>query len=78
MVYYAVIYCTVCVFRCNAMSIQESVPFFYPRLIPLHDVDVDSTELPIPIRCSYERLKENGVYLLGKLGCLEFCDHPVM
>ena len=52
--------------RCNAMSIKESVPFFYPRLLPLHDTDVDSTVLPQPIRCSYERLKDNGVYLLGK------------
>ena len=48
------------------MSIIESVPFFYPRLLPLHDLDVDATDMPMPIRCSYERLKDNGVYLLGE------------
>jgi len=32
-----------------------------------HDVDKEATGLPLVIRCSAERMAENGVYLLGKL-----------
>ena len=32
-----------------------------------HDVDKEATGLPPVIRCSAERMAENGVYLLGKL-----------
>ena len=31
-----------------------------------HDVDVEDTSVPKAIRCSIERMKDNGVYLLGK------------
>ena len=31
-----------------------------------HDVDADSSDLPQVIRCSADRMSENGVYLLGE------------
>ncbi|ELT99740.1 hypothetical protein CAPTEDRAFT_210583 [Capitella teleta] len=48
----------------NSMSVKASSVFFYPRLLPLHDIDPDSVSIPTAIRCSYEKLKENGVYLI--------------
>ncbi|XP_074619307.1 protein transport protein Sec24C-like isoform X2 [Acropora palmata] len=50
----------------SVMSMDQaaSVPYFYPRLFPLHDVDKEATGLPPVIRCSAERMAENGVYLL--------------
>ena len=30
-----------------------------------HDIDVNSESLPMPIRCSTERLQDTGAYLLG-------------
>lgn len=49
------------------MDVPTSVAYFYPRLIPLHNVkaDEDPVEIPAPIRCSSERMNEQGVYLLG-------------
>ncbi|XP_076459281.1 protein transport protein Sec24C-like [Babylonia areolata] len=48
----------------NAMDVQSTNVFFYPRLLPFHDTDFESSELPSAIRCSIERLQDNGVYLL--------------
>ncbi|KAL4239532.1 Protein transport protein Sec24C [Mactra antiquata] len=48
----------------NAMDVKSSCAFFYPRLIPLHDLDPSGTTLPSAMRCSAERLQDNGVYLL--------------
>jgi protein transport protein SEC24 len=48
----------------NAMSVCDTNAYFYPRLFPLHELDLNSQSLPSPIRCSYERLRDNGVYLL--------------
>jgi protein transport protein SEC24 len=48
------------------MDIPSSVVFFYPRLIPLHDIDVHSAELPSPIRCTSDKMLDVGVYLLGE------------
>ncbi|CAH1795236.1 unnamed protein product [Owenia fusiformis] len=48
----------------NSMDVESTCVFFYPRLLPLHDVDVDSSQLPTAIRCSAERLRDHGVYLL--------------
>ncbi|KAI0237798.1 Protein transport protein Sec24C [Lamellibrachia satsuma] len=48
----------------NAMPVTDSACFFYPRLLPLHDVDVNSEALPTALRCSYERINDVGVYLL--------------
>lgn len=48
------------------MDIPSSVVFFYPRVIPLHEIHVDSTELPNAIRCTSDKLWDDGVYLLGE------------
>jgi protein transport protein SEC24 len=48
------------------MDIPSSVVFFYPRLIPLHEIDIVSTELPSSIRCTAEKIQDVGVYLLGE------------
>uniref|UniRef100_A0A3B3RQ26 SEC24 homolog D, COPII coat complex component n=1 Tax=Paramormyrops kingsleyae TaxID=1676925 RepID=A0A3B3RQ26_9TELE len=46
------------------MGVEETQALFYPRLIPLHDVDPVSMAIPPPVRCSRERLSEQGLYLL--------------
>ncbi|KAF4523588.1 hypothetical protein B566_EDAN014336 [Ephemera danica] len=48
----------------TTMDIPTSVVYFYPRLLPLHDLDPASMELPAPIRCSSDKLRDDGVYLL--------------
>ncbi|XP_046668014.1 protein transport protein Sec24C [Homalodisca vitripennis] len=48
----------------NIMDIPNSVVYFYPRLIPLHDIDLDSSDIPLPVRCSAEKLRDDGAYLL--------------
>jgi protein transport protein SEC24 len=48
------------------MDIPSSVVFFYPRLVPLHEIDVNSTELPTAIRCTSDKIRDDGVYLLGE------------
>nr|KAF7423594.1 hypothetical protein H0235_008877 [Vespula pensylvanica] len=46
------------------MPISISVVYMYPRLLPLHDVDPDSTDLPQMLRCSIDKFTEDGAYLL--------------
>ncbi|XP_064620101.1 protein transport protein Sec24C-like isoform X2 [Lineus longissimus] len=48
----------------NSMDVSASCAFFYPRLMPLHDVDIGSRIVPTGIRCSVDRLQEDGAYLL--------------
>lgn len=48
----------------NGMSVENSVFYFYPTLISLHDLDVNSEEMPVPVRCSMEKLSASGAYLL--------------
>lgn len=50
----------------SIMDIPSSVVYFYPRLLPLHEIDLDTDILPSPIRCSSDKISEDGVYLLGK------------
>ncbi|XP_059802400.1 protein transport protein Sec24C-like [Hypanus sabinus] len=47
-----------------SMDVSETNVFFYPRLLPVHKMDVDSDEFPVAIRCSEERLSKGGIYLL--------------
>ncbi|XP_033744553.1 protein transport protein Sec24C-like isoform X2 [Pecten maximus] len=47
----------------SAMDVKSSHVFFYPRLMPLHNIE-KSAKMPRSIRCSAERLQDNGVYLL--------------
>lgn len=48
------------------MDVLTSVNHFYPRLIPIHDLDLSSeeVEIPAPIRCTIEKMTEQGVYIL--------------
>ncbi|XP_055031587.2 protein transport protein Sec24C isoform X3 [Misgurnus anguillicaudatus] len=48
----------------SGMDVAESHAFFYPRLLPLQKLDVESTALPVAVRDSEERLSRGGVYLL--------------
>ncbi|XP_029824250.2 protein transport protein Sec24C isoform X3 [Ixodes scapularis] len=47
-----------------SMDVASTVAYFYPRLLPLHDVDVDAVDLPVALRCTAEKVREDGVYLL--------------
>ncbi|XP_068231353.1 protein transport protein Sec24C [Palaemon carinicauda] len=48
----------------SSMTIDASVVYFYPRLIPISDEDPQNTGLPAPLRASYEKLRADGVFLL--------------
>ena len=40
-----------------------SVVYFYPRLIPLHNISIEETGVPNHIRCTIEKVRDDGVYL---------------
>merc|ERR1719210_1189250 len=46
----------------SSMDVGTSVAFFYPRLFPIHDLVDD--EMPRPVRCTMEKISDDGVYLL--------------
>lgn len=48
----------------SSMDVNSSVAFFYPRLFPIHDASPSETGLPVQIRCSIEKIRDDGVYLL--------------
>eukprot|EP00096_Caligus_rogercresseyi_P003027 TRINITY_DN1552_c0_g1_i1.p1 TRINITY_DN1552_c0_g1~~TRINITY_DN1552_c0_g1_i1.p1 ORF type:complete len:983 (+),score=312.63 TRINITY_DN1552_c0_g1_i1:295-2949(+) len=48
----------------SSMDVRSSMSFFYPSLIPIHDVNPEETHIPKIIRCSYEKIRDDGVYLL--------------
>uniref|UniRef100_K1QNY7 Transport protein Sec24C n=1 Tax=Magallana gigas TaxID=29159 RepID=K1QNY7_MAGGI len=50
--------------KLNSMDVSSTQVFFYPRLIPMHDLESHGDRIPAAIRCSVERLRDNGVYLL--------------
>uniref|UniRef100_A0A3Q3IMP6 SEC24 homolog D, COPII coat complex component n=1 Tax=Monopterus albus TaxID=43700 RepID=A0A3Q3IMP6_MONAL len=47
-----------------AMGVEDTQLLLYPRLLPLHNMDVSSDILPAPVRCSEERLTDCGMFLL--------------
>ncbi|XP_042905393.1 protein transport protein Sec24C [Parasteatoda tepidariorum] len=49
-----------------SMDVESSAAYLYPRLIPLHEMqpNPEQCELPVSVRCSLERLKDHGIYLL--------------
>ncbi|XP_050101018.1 protein transport protein Sec24C isoform X1 [Anopheles aquasalis] len=47
-----------------SMDLPASVHYFYPRLIPLHDVHVEAETIPSAIRCTGEKMLEDGAYIL--------------
>ncbi|KAL1517226.1 hypothetical protein ABEB36_001019 [Hypothenemus hampei] len=47
------------------MDVNTSVNYFYPRLLPLHELSADPDAAPpTPIRCTIEKMHDQGVYLL--------------
>ena len=46
------------------MDVASSVVYFYPRLIPLHNTSHEETGVPDQIRCTIEKVRDDGVYLL--------------
>ena len=52
----------------GSMDVSSTVAYFYPRLIPLHDLnpeeDEDRATIPHPLRCSIEKVSDDGVYIL--------------
>ncbi|XP_057712093.1 protein transport protein Sec24D [Corythoichthys intestinalis] len=49
----------------TAMAVEDTQLLLYPRLIPLHNMDVSGDAAPpAPVRCSEERLTDSGVFLL--------------
>lgn len=48
----------------SSMDVKSSVGFFYPRLIPIHDLSPEERGVPVPIRCTIEKIRDDGVYIL--------------
>ncbi|KAB0790460.1 hypothetical protein PPYR_15149 [Photinus pyralis] len=50
----------------TTMNIPNSVFYFYPRLVPLHELHPSDgpQEIPARIRCTMEKMIDQGVYLL--------------
>ncbi|KAM8940059.1 protein transport protein Sec24D isoform 2-T2 [Pelodytes ibericus] len=48
-----------------SMDVASSQLFFYPLLLPVHNMDVKSDSAPAAVRCSEERLSEGGIFLLA-------------
>lgn len=51
----------------STMDLPTSVTFFYPRLIPIHSVDPEGSEIPLPIRCTVDKMTDDGAYILGRV-----------
>uniref|UniRef100_A0AAG5DSX1 Protein transport protein Sec24C n=1 Tax=Anopheles atroparvus TaxID=41427 RepID=A0AAG5DSX1_ANOAO len=47
-----------------SMDLPASVQYFYPRLIPLHDANVESDAVPASVRCTGDKMREDGAYIL--------------
>lgn len=60
----------------STMDLPTSVTFFYPRLIPIHSVDPDGTEMPSPIRCTIDKMTDDGAYILGEEFSINFVPIP--
>ncbi|TRY71003.1 hypothetical protein TCAL_17342 [Tigriopus californicus] len=48
----------------SSMDVASTVVYFYPRLFAIHDVSPSETGLPNQTRCSIEKIRDDGVYLL--------------
>lgn len=46
------------------MDLPMSVSFFYPRLIPIHDVDPNGNGIPAQVRTSIDKVTEDGAFIL--------------
>uniref|UniRef100_A0A4W3GYE0 SEC24 homolog D, COPII coat complex component n=1 Tax=Callorhinchus milii TaxID=7868 RepID=A0A4W3GYE0_CALMI len=48
----------------TSMDVSSTQSFFYPQLLPIHNMDVKSEDFPSAVRCSEERLSDGGIFLL--------------
>ncbi|XP_037079990.1 protein transport protein Sec24C-like [Pollicipes pollicipes] len=48
----------------TSLPVRRSVPYLYPRLLPLDGLDPDATALPAPVRCSQDKLHDAGLFVL--------------
>jgi len=53
-------------FTMMTMSVESSVHYFYPKLIPIAGPEAN-TEKYLPIRCTQEKLREDSAYILGTI-----------
>lgn len=58
-------------FAVQTMHVGASLAYLYPRLVPLLDAsapaspsDQDDVVLPSPVRCTGDKLRDDGVYVL--------------
>lgn len=47
-----------------SMPVHRSVPYYYPVAIALHEIDPNNDKSPPRVRCSLQRLKSHGAYLV--------------
>ncbi|CAL8376697.1 unnamed protein product [Gadus morhua 'NCC'] len=47
-----------------AMGVEDTQLLLYPRLIPLHNMELEGEAVPSPLRCSGDRLSDGGAFLL--------------
>ncbi|XP_037927400.1 protein transport protein Sec24C isoform X2 [Teleopsis dalmanni] len=47
-----------------AMDLNMSVTYLYPRFIPIHNVESDENGIPMSIRCTHEKMAQDGAYIL--------------
>merc|ERR1711988_1665138 len=48
----------------SSMDVSSSLVYFYPRLFALHSLNPEETGIPDQIRCTIEKVRDDGVYLL--------------
>uniref|UniRef100_A0A803YH84 SEC24 homolog D, COPII coat complex component n=1 Tax=Meleagris gallopavo TaxID=9103 RepID=A0A803YH84_MELGA len=48
-----------------SMGVADTQLFFYPQLLPIHNLDLKSDTVPAAVRCSEERLSEGGAFILA-------------
>lgn len=52
------------------MDLPTSVIYFYPRLIPIHNVVPEEDTIPQAIRCTMDKMSDDGAYILGEFATL--------
>ena len=50
----------------QTMNINSSCVYFYPYFIPLHQITPDDDQPPAMMRCTEEKIRNEGAYLLGR------------
>ncbi|CAL8236632.1 unnamed protein product [Arctogadus glacialis] len=48
----------------HGRGLEDTQLLLYPRLIPLHNMELEGEAVPSPLRCSEDRLSDGGAFLL--------------